>query len=233
MAYDALARPRSRHPLAVALVAGLHGVIGYALVDSMAHRTVERSHAPVEARIVEEPKRRTPPPPPPQVMAVALELPPPAYVPPPEVRIARPPPVPVIATTSITPPKSPVLMPAPPPSTSASKLPQVAVARVPSPPRLARPARIRVAGCDRPAYPRAALRAGATGTTRIEFAVDASGRVMRAWIVNSSGASRAHRQMDRAAMAALARCTFEPGIDERGRSVGASATVEYVWNIDD
>jgi protein TonB len=167
-------------------------------------------------------------------MTVALAPPPPVHVPPPEVRIARPQPAPTITATPVEPPYRPVIVPTAPATVAAAPAPVRAPVSPPAPPpRPAKPARIDMASCDKPDYPRAALRAGATGTTRIQFAIDPAGRVMRASLVKPSGSSFEHRRMDRAAVEALSRCAFEPGVDEKGRAVGADATVEYVWRLDD
>jgi len=83
----------------------------------------------------------------------------------------------------------------------------------------------------RPDYPAAAQRTGATGVTRIRFSVDASGRIAGSQILRSSGSSREHRMMDRAAAEALAQCPVQVGTDEMGRPVGTTTDVEYVWTL--
>ena len=50
-----------------------------------------------------------------------------------------------------------------------------------------------------PGMPQQAARAGAQGTSRIRFYVDASGKVTAAEIVESSGPTREHRMLDNAA----------------------------------
>jgi protein TonB len=83
----------------------------------------------------------------------------------------------------------------------------------------------------RPEYPAAALRAGVTGVSRIRFTVDASGKVSAAQILQSSGATRENRLLDKAAAEALARCPVQVGTDEMGRPVGATTDVDYVWTL--
>jgi len=83
----------------------------------------------------------------------------------------------------------------------------------------------------RPVYPAAAQRAGAQGTSRIRFTVDAVGHVVGAQILQSSGSTREHRMMDKAAAEALAQCPVTLGIDESGRAVGGTADVDYVWTL--
>jgi len=97
---------------------------------------------------------------------------------------------------------------------------------------LARAARIDAGAAQcRPEYPTAAQRTGATGVTRIRFSVDASGRIAGSQILRSSGSSREHRMMDRAAAEALAQCPVQVGTDEMGRPVGTTTDVEYVWTL--
>ena len=84
----------------------------------------------------------------------------------------------------------------------------------------------------RPAYPGAAQRAGASGVTRIRFTVDAAGRIAGSQILRASGATREHRLMDQAAVAALAQCPVQVGTDDQGRPVGTTTDVEYVWTLD-
>lgn len=83
----------------------------------------------------------------------------------------------------------------------------------------------------RPEYPAAAQRAGAVGVSRIRFTVDAIGKVVGSQILQSSGPTREHRLMDKAAAEALAQCPVTMGIDEQGRPVGGTADVEYHWTL--
>ena len=80
-------------------------------------------------------------------------------------------------------------------------------------------------------YPSAAVRAEATGTTRIKFTVDATGKLSGAEVVKSAGRSREHKMLDRLALSKLSDCSFKAGSDETGRAVGASFEVEYVWKL--
>lgn len=188
------------------IVVGLHLLLGWALVSGLARRVVEVVKPPVEVSILEEPK--APPPPPP------------SYMPPPEVNVAQPAdPQPSITASSVPPPPAPVVIapPAPPAAPRA----------------LGTPARIDVSSCEKPEYPRSALRAEVTGTTRIRFTIDASGRVAKAEIDRPSGPTREHRSLDAAAVEVLSRCPFKPGTDTEGQPVGgAVATVEYVWKLE-
>ena len=90
------------------VVAGVHVLIGWALVSGLAQHVVDAVRKPIEMAIIPE----TPPPPPPPKVEKIVEqpkaaVPPPAYVPPPEV---VPPPAPVVAA-----PPAPAPAPAPAP----------------------------------------------------------------------------------------------------------------------
>jgi protein TonB len=108
----------------IAVVVGLHIVLGYALTTGLASKAVQAIKKPIEMALLPEVLPPPPPPPPPKVVKiepVQKVVPPPAYVPPPEVVpvVAPPPPIQVVQAT---PPKEPVVIaaapapvPAPPP----------------------------------------------------------------------------------------------------------------------
>jgi protein TonB len=211
-------RKPGKHLIALGIVVLLHVLLGWAFVSGLAKRVVDVVKGPIETKIIEEQK---PPPPPPENLPPPPKFapPPPSFVPPPEVVVNPPPtPAPTITTTQTPPPAEPVHI-APPPKPEAP--PAVA----------ARPAQIQVSTCDKPEYPAAAVRAEATGTTRIQFTVDGQGRVSKAEIVKSAGVSREHKMLDRAAVDALSKCRFTPGIDATGKAVGGTTIVDYDWNL--
>ena len=90
-------------------------------------------------------------------------------------------------------------------------------------------ASIDVSTCEKPDYPEVALRAGATGTSKIRFTVAATGYISKAEILRSSGASREHRLLDRTAIEALSKCRFKPGSDSEGKPIGGTSVVNYNW----
>ncbi len=205
----------------------LHLVLGWALVNGLAQRLVEVIKSPLETKIIEEVK--PPPPPPPENLPPPPKFapPPPSFVPPPEVNV-NPPPMaaPSITTTQVAPPPTPVTVVAAPPAP---------VVAPPERPRVAARPAIANAGACAPKpedYPAAAVRAEATGTTKIRFSIGADGRVAGSEIARSAGASREHKMLDRLALSKLSDCQFKPGTDENGRPVGASFDVEYVWKLD-
>lgn len=215
----------ARNPAGLAAVVGLHGVLVWALLQTLGQRWVDLELPPLAVDIL-EPTPQPPPPPPPQLDVPPPTLPPPpSYVPPPEIRVRPPPaPPPAITVQRTVPPPAPVVV--------ARPAPAPAPAAPPSPPAdLSRPAQLEASQCQRPEYPLAALRAEATGTTRIRFGVDARGRVTDARVLQRSGYSREHRLLDSAAVDTLGRCRFSPGLDASGRPVGGYATVEYVWTL--
>jgi protein TonB len=119
---------------------------------------------------------------------------------------------------------------APPPAPEAPPAPAP-----PPPPRVAaRPAIANVKDCAPTSadYPRAAAKAEATGTTKIRFRVDASGKLAGVEVVKSAGPSREHKMLDRIAADKLGECRFTPGLDENGKAVGASFDVDYVWKLE-
>ena len=207
----------------IGIVALLHVLLGYALVSGLARQVVQVIKAPLETHLLDEVKPPPPPEPPPPAPPQKV-APPPAFVPPAEV---TPPPQvqPTISASVAEPPPAPVAITPAAPVVEAPPAP-------PSPPRAAVPARLEVASCEKPDYPAAALRAEATGVTKIRFAVDAQGHVVSAELDGASGATREHRLLDRSAIEALSRCRFKPGTDEAGRPVGSTAVVSYVWKTD-
>jgi protein TonB len=221
-------RNPGRHAVGIGIVLALHLLLGWALVTGLAQRMIEVIKAPIETKIIEEVK--PPPPPPPENLPPPPKFapPPPSFVPPPEVNVNPPPtPAPAITTTTVAPPPAPVTI-APPPAPAAPPAP-------PAPARVAaRPAIANVGQCAPKSedYPAAALRAEATGTTRVRFTVGADGRMTASEVVKSSGSSREHKQMDRVALAKLSECRFTAGTDEFGKPVGATFEVEYVWKLE-
>lgn len=223
MDYAEAQRNPTKHPVGLSVVIVLHVLLGWALVSGLARKVVEVVKAPIETKIIEEIK--PPPPPPPENLPPPPKNlpPPPSFVPPPEVNVNPPPNMaPTITTTTVAPPPAAPVVIAPP---SAAPAP-------PAPPRVARPAQIDFANCDKPDYPAAARRAEATGITRIRFTIDETGHVTKAEITGASGSSREHRQLDKVAVDALSACRFKPGADENGKPVGAFSNVEYVWKLD-
>ena len=234
MDYASQQRRPGKHPIGFITVAVLHVILGYALVNGLGRKIVEVIKGPIETKIIEEIK--PPPPPPPDNLPPPpkLALPPPSFLPPPEILVAVNQTAPTITVTREAPPPAPPvsIAPAPAPVTA----PPAPVAAPPAPPPAPRiaasPAKIDVSTCEKPEYPAAALRADATGISKIRFTVDATGVVSKSEVERSAGASREHRLLDRTAIEALSKCRFKPGVDENGKPVGGTTVVDYVWKVD-
>jgi len=221
MSFALSQRRADRHPVGLLIVVGLHVVLAAALLSARLQRapTIEKfvplTPLPDAPR---PPARPLDPPPPPRV------LPHQAVVVPDDFKTDEPPPRDVVAGHA-EPHADPT-----PPGGSADLRPDDDIVHAPRAP--ARPARLDAGAAQcRPDYPAAAQRAGATGSTRIRFTVDALGRIAGSQILHASGPTREHRLMDQAAAAALARCPVQAGTDEQGRAVGTTTDVEYVWSL--
>ncbi len=232
MDYASQQRNPAKHTVGFGIVVLMHIVLGWALINGLARKVVEIIKAPIETKIIDEVK--PPPPPPPENLPPPPKLaaPPPSFVPPPEIQIANPPPAPTITVTREVPPPAPPVAIAPPPAPAAPPAPPAPAPAPPAPRIQAVAARIDVSTCEKPEYPAAALRADATGTTKIRFTVDATGVVSKAEVERPAGASREHRLLDRTAVEALSKCRFKPGIDDKGKPVGGTTLVDYVWKTE-
>ncbi len=223
MNYAEQQRNPKKHAVGIGIVILLHIVLGYALIQGLARSVIEVIKGPIETKIIEEIK---PPPPPPENLPPPPKFapPPPSFVPPPEVVVNTPPtPAPTITTTTVAPPAAPVVI-AP---QSATVAPAPA-----APARVAAVAVITNLEACKPDYPAAAQKEEATGTTKIRFTIDATGKMVGAEVLKSAGASRAHKALDRAAVNGLSECKFTPGKDETGKPVGAFVSVDYVWKFE-
>jgi periplasmic protein TonB len=227
--YASQQRNPARHSVGLGVVIVMHIVLGWALLNGLARKVVEVIKAPIETKIIEEVK--PPPPPPPENLPPPPKMaaPPPSFVPPPEIQVTNPQQAPTITVTREAPPPQPPVSIAPAPAPTPAP---AAVAAPPAPKVQARPAQINVSSCEKPEYPAAALRAEATGTTKIRFVVDAAGVVSKADVEQPSGPTREHRLLDRTAVEALSKCRFKPGIDDTGKAVGGTTLVDYVWKVD-
>ncbi|MBC7939460.1 MAG: TonB family protein [Chitinophagaceae bacterium] len=83
--------------------------------------------------------------------------------------------------------------------------------------------------CAQPGYPAEARRSEASGSTEMEFEVNAEGKVTRVAIVKPSGDSPGHQVLDAVALATLRQCSFPatPGF------LPASSRMTYLWRLQD
>ncbi len=213
-------RRTDRHPVGLLIVVGLHVVLAAALLSAKLQQTPPRETF-VPLQTLDEPVKPPPPkptePPPP-----TTALPSTTIVVPPVIETVQPPPDTIVVDRKVD--------TAPPIVVASVGTDDDAVHK---PVRIEpRAARIDAGAAQcHPEYPAAAQRAGATGSTRIRFTVDALGRIAGSRILHASGSTREHRLMDQAAAAALAQCPVQVGTDEQGRPVGTTTDVEYVWSL--
>jgi protein TonB len=204
----------------ITVVVILHILVAYAVISGLGKRMVAKLADPVETKIIEEvkpppPKDLPPPPPPPEMKA-----PPPPFIPPVEVNVQQPPPqqsVIAVATnakpanTELTRPAPPSAAPAAPAAATGVKVNAV----------------VDFGTCAKPDYPKSSLRNEETGVSTMLFLIGVDGRVAEAKIQKSSG----FRELDKAAIAALSKCTFKPGTVD-GKAEQSWAPVQYVWTLD-
>ncbi len=214
-------RRPDRHPVGLVVVIGLHAVLAAVLVAARLPRAP--SEPPPIALTPLDPVRPVEPKPQ-KLPDPARQTLPTLVIPPPIIPTELPPPDAVVAKVDEYPQKNDLV------ADLSGRHDDDAVhnvARV-----LAHAAHINAGAAQcRPDYPAAAQRSGATGVTRIRFSVDASGRIAGSQILQSSGPSREHRLMDKAAAEALAQCPVQVGTDEMGRPLGTTTDVEYVWTL--
>ena len=213
-------RRTDRHPVGLLIVVGLHVVLAAALLSARLVKGPSEP-PPIDLRPLDPVKPAQPTP-------VDLPRPQQAVLHPPLVT----PPTQIVVETT------PDAIAAPP---DAGDQPVIVASLGPGddhavreqPARATpRPARIDAGAARcRPEYPAAAQRAGATGTTKIRFSVDAAGRISGSQILQSSGSTRENRMMDKAAAEALAQCPVQVGTDESGRPTGTTTDVVYVWSL--
>lgn len=223
MNYAEQQRNPTKHVVGLGVVIVMHIILGWALLNGLARKVVEVVKGPIETKIIEEVK--PPPPPPPENLPPPPKLPPPppAFMPPPEVQIQNPAPAPAITVQTVPPPPAPPVTIAPPPAPEAPPAP-------PAPSRVAPQVNFNT-DCTKPSYPPAAARAEATGVVRIKVTVGIDGHATATEIAKSSGPSREHKLLDRAAEAAIRdTCKFKPGTVD-GKPEPLTTFVEYDWKL--
>jgi protein TonB len=215
--------PARRHPAGLMAVLALHVLVAGALLTAHSIRTSPAE--PSVATLIPEPDKA------PAIATPDEALPPPPTRPP---RVDSEPPKfvvdPDVDPLAVTHEKVLAPLQPHPGEGETARDEQVALAE---PVRLKPRAGTLNAGAAqcRPAYPGAALRAGATGVSRLRFTIDPSGQVTNAQILQPSGPTREHHLLDQAAAAALAQCPVTVGTDEAGRATASSADVDYVWTL--
>ncbi|WP_426194079.1 TonB family protein [Massilia sp. DWR3-1-1] len=85
---------------------------------------------------------------------------------------------------------------------------------------------VNFASCAKPVWPQASLRAEHTGTVKLAFLVDATGKVIDSRVDQLSG----HVTLDEAARSGIALCSFRPAL-ENGVAVQAWSPLAYTWAL--
>ncbi|NVM77014.1 TonB family protein [Duganella sp. SG902] len=81
--------------------------------------------------------------------------------------------------------------------------------------------------CDKPEWPKDALRKQQTGTVVLGFLIGDDGKVIDAVVLTSSGVE----SLDQAALTGVRRCQFRPP-QLNGASFSSWTRMQYVWTLD-
>jgi protein TonB len=206
----------------LAVVAGIHVLLGVALIHSINTRHVQMPKIAEDLLVMIQPEVPPPPPPPPPEPRPMPKVAPPEIVAP-KVEVETPPPQdpPQLQTTTEADPApaqptAQVQAEAPPAQpTDNSGAMRTAVLADPN-------------GCAKPNYPAAAARNGETGTVTLALLVGTDGKVSSSRVQKSSG----HRELDRAAVNALSMCRFKPATNNGAPEAGW-AQIAYVWTLEE
>jgi protein TonB len=207
----------------LAVVAGLHVLAVAALLNSM---KINVGPAPASTTVTVHQ-------PPPLIEPIPMDPPEPSTVQPqpmptvlmPDVVLEQP-------NETITVRHAPTL-PADPPTTGRTSAEATEAPPAPPKPVVADSAPMRTAvladanSCARPEYPARSARNGDTGTVILALLVGVDGRVTQARVQQSSG----HRELDRAAMAALSLCQFKPAT-RNGVAEAGWGRIAYAWTLE-
>ena len=158
-------RPKdpSRRYKGIAIVIGLHLLIGWGIVSGTARNALVALKKPLEAVVIQEVIIPPPPPPPPKEIkppeAPKVEAPPPPFVPPPDVAPPVTSTAPSIVSTTAPPPTPAVIAPPPPPVVAPKPAGNRADLRVACPTQVP------------PEMPRKALQDGSEGVVKAQALV--------------------------------------------------------------
>ena len=81
--------------------------------------------------------------------------------------------------------------------------------------------------CEKPQYPKSSQRNEETGVVTLSFLFGVDGKVADSKIVKSSG----FRDLDKAAVTGISRCTFKPATVD-GKPEQGWQQMQYVWSLD-
>lgn len=203
----------------IAIVTALHVVLGLALVNMKVIRDAVEDKPAITVSLT----------PPPAIVepivdyATPTEAPPTIFVPYTDIATTTPPEAPT-ATATIAVPVTP-----PPPTTGTGiSVPPTPALATEVAPVAQKVFEVASAGnCPVPNYPANAARNGDTGTVGLALLIAADGRVADSRVTSSSG----FRELDRAAVAALSSCKFQPA-KTNGVPEAAWGKIAYVWTLE-
>lgn len=207
----------------IALVTGLHVLLGVGLIKSMDTKTISLPQLADDITVV-IPKFVPPPPPPPvePPRPMPTMAPPEVVIPKVEVEVAPPSEQPQVQATTEAVPE-----PTPGPAQVQADVPP-AQPTTPSNSGAMRSAVLADANsCAKPDYPVNAARKGETGTVTLALLVGADGRVSSSRVLTGSGS----RDLDRAAVNALSLCKFKPAMNG-GTAQAGWAQIAYDWKLE-
>ncbi len=202
----------------IAIVTLLHAGLVFALLQMRTTPPDGGQKAPQDVLLVET--APTIEPEPTQVIDPPPTTVPPIFVPPTIIPTVHNPATAVTTTTT---------MPTTPPPVIAGPT-IIAPPTTPPPPAVATIKEytpVAAGNCAVPNYPAASARNGDTGTVGLALLIAADGHVAQSKVTTSSG----HRELDRAAVAALSNCKFKPA-NTNGVPESAWGKIAYVWTLD-
>jgi protein TonB len=207
----------------LAIVAGLHVLLGYGIIHSINTRHVQMPKTVEDVLVMIQPDiPKEPPPPPPEPPKPMPKMAPPEIVAP-KIEVETPPPqeAPTVQATT---------EPAPEPAPAQSQVQADAPPAQPSQNTGAMRSAVMVDpnGCAKPDYPAADARDGHTGTVTLALLIGPDGKVTSSRVEKSSG----FRGLDKAAVNALSLCKFKPAMNN-GVPEAGWAQLAYVWTLQD
>jgi protein TonB len=200
--------PPLRRRVGVVVIAGVHVLMLWGLMQLDALHATVREMAPLMVSLVVPPAPTPSPPPVPAPPRASLPLPPLAMTPQPPVTIAEPPlPVPPPAAPAITVAVAPMA----PPMTTAPAAPAPPAPVPPPPPAPPQRKTVPASAVEylvMPAVevPRLSRRAGEHGTVLLRVLIDVRGLPVQVTVLKSSG----HPRLDDQAVSAMRRARFKP-----------------------
>jgi protein TonB len=213
MNYSRQQKDPTKQAIGFLVVIVFHVGLVYALVNGLGKSAIEVLKKPMETKLIEEvkPPDAPPPPPPPK-----LAPPPPPFIPMPDIQVRTAAPNAITQVTHDV-PKEPPPPPAPAAPPPPPHVPVVVAAVIDA-----------NTNCRKPEYPSVSLKLQETGTTELEFVVEADGTVAESKVTNSSG----HPRLDEAARSAMAACKFKPGTID-GKPQKLTTRLRWVWKLTD